>query len=36
MAQDGIKIDNYLESLKLSEEEYKDKHVKPVALKRLQ
>jgi hypothetical protein len=27
---------DYLESLKLSEEQYKDTHVKPVALKRTQ
>jgi hypothetical protein len=36
MLQDGIKISDYLESLKLSPEQYKEVHVKPVALKRLQ
>jgi FKBP-type peptidyl-prolyl cis-trans isomerase (trigger factor) len=36
MWNDGIKISDYLESLKLSDEQYKEKHVKPVALKRLQ
>lgn len=36
MAQDWLEMINYLESLKLSEEQYKDNHVKPVALKRLQ
>lgn len=36
MAQDNIKMSDYLESLKLDEEQYKEKHVKEVALKRLQ
>ncbi len=36
VSQDGVKMDDYLMSLKLSEEEYKDKNVAPVALKRLQ
>jgi trigger factor len=31
-----VQINHYLESLKLSEEEYKAKHVQPTALKRLQ
>ncbi len=34
--KDGMKVSDYLESLKLSEEDYKDKHVKNTALKRLQ
>lgn len=36
MANDQIKMSDYLESLKLDEETYKENHVKPVALKRLQ
>jgi len=36
LTKDNIKPAHYFESLKLSEEEYKDKHVKPVAIKRLQ
>lgn len=36
MAQSGIKMADYLESLKLSEEVYKENHVKENALKRLQ
>lgn len=36
MAQDNIKMSDYLESLKLDEDEYKEKHVKEAALKRLQ
>ncbi|USN58070.1 MAG: hypothetical protein H6767_07110 [Candidatus Peribacteria bacterium] len=36
ITKDGIKIGHYLESLKLTEEEYKEKNVQPVALKRLQ
>lgn len=36
MAQNGIKMSDYLESLKLSEEAYKENHVKEQALKRLQ
>ncbi|MCP4523038.1 MAG: trigger factor, partial [Candidatus Gracilibacteria bacterium] len=36
LTKDGVKIGNYLESLKLSEEEYKEKNVKPIAKKRLQ
>jgi len=35
MAQDWIKMKDYLESLKMSEEEYIEKQVKPVARKRL-
>ncbi len=36
MASQNIKVADYLESLKMSEEEYKEKHVKETALKRLQ
>jgi trigger factor len=36
MSQDNVKMADYLESLKLDEEGYKEAHVKPVALKRLQ
>lgn len=36
MANDNIKMSDYLESLKMDDESYKDVHVKPVALKRLQ
>ena len=36
MAQNGIKMADYLESLKLTEEAYKDQHVKETELKRLQ
>jgi len=36
MSQDNIVMKDYLESLKMTEEEYKEKQVKPVALKRLQ
>jgi len=36
MANDNIKMSDYLESLKLDEEAYKENHVKEVALKRLQ
>lgn len=36
MAQSGVKMPNYLESLKMTEEEYKEKHVKETALRRLQ
>jgi hypothetical protein len=36
MANDNVKMSDYLESLKLDEESYKEIHVKPVALKRLQ
>ncbi len=36
MAQDNIKMWDYLESLKMSEEQYMDTNVKPVALRRLQ
>jgi len=36
MANDQIKMSDYLESLKLDEEAYKENHVKSVALKRLQ
>jgi hypothetical protein len=30
-----MKVSDYLDSLKMSEEEYKEKNVKPIALKRL-
>ena len=36
MSEQGVKMENYLESLKLTEEEYKENHVKADALKRLQ
>ena len=36
MSQDNIKMNDYLESLKMSEEDYKEQHVKATALKRLQ
>ena len=36
MQGDEIKMSDYLESLKMSEEQYKETHVVPVALKRLQ
>jgi len=36
MAQDNVVMKDYLESLKMSEEEYKETNVRPVALKRLQ
>ncbi len=36
MGQDNIKMNDYLESLKMSEEDYKEQHVKATALKRLQ
>lgn len=36
MKEDNVKMEDYLESLKMSEEEYKEKHVKATALKRLQ
>jgi len=35
IAKDWVKVSNYLESLKMSEEEYKEKNVKPIAMKRL-
>ena len=35
MARQGIKMKDYLESLKLTEEEYKEKHLKADAIKRL-
>lgn len=35
ITKDGIKVNDYLESLKMSEEDYKEKNVKPIALKRL-
>jgi trigger factor len=36
MSKDGVQMAHYLESLRLSEEEYKEKNVKQVAMKRLQ
>lgn len=36
LAQQNVKMADYLESLKLTEEEYKQKHVKESAVKRLQ
>ena len=36
MAQDNVKMADYLESLKMDEDTYKETNVKPVALKRLQ
>lgn len=36
ISKDGVNMGNYLESLKMSEEEYKEKNVQPTALKRLQ
>ena len=36
ISKDGVNIAHYLESLKLSEEEYKEKNVKPTARKWLQ
>lgn len=36
VTNDGIKMHDYLESLKMSEEDYKEKNVRPVAIKRLQ
>ncbi|MCH2188817.1 trigger factor [Candidatus Gracilibacteria bacterium] len=36
ISQDGVKMGDYLESLKLTEDDYKAQHVAPVALKRLQ
>ncbi len=36
LTKDNLKMVDYLESLKLSEEEYKEKNVKPIATKRLQ
>lgn len=34
--KDGVKVSDYLESLGLSEKEYKEKHIKETAIKRLQ
>ena len=36
ITKDNLKISDYLDSLKMDEETYKDVNVKPVALKRLQ
>jgi FKBP-type peptidyl-prolyl cis-trans isomerase (trigger factor) len=35
LGKDNVRIQDYLESLKMSEEEYKEKTVKPIAEKRL-
>jgi len=35
ISKDWLKVSDYLESLKMSEEEYKEKNVKPIAIKRL-
>lgn len=36
VSKDGIKMSDYIESLKMTEETYKEANVKPVALKRLE
>lgn len=36
ITKDGMKVSDYLESLKMDEEKYKEENVKPIALKRLQ
>jgi trigger factor len=36
ITKDGLKVADYLESLKMDEEQYKEVNVKPIALKRLQ
>ncbi|MFK7780379.1 MAG: trigger factor [Candidatus Gracilibacteria bacterium] len=36
ITKDGMKVADYLESLKMDEEQYKEVNVKPIALKRLQ
>ncbi len=36
VSQDGVKMSDYLESLRLTEEQYKENHVAATALKRLQ
>lgn len=36
ITKDGMKVDDYLESLKMDEEQYKEVNVKPIATKRLQ
>jgi len=36
ISKDGVKISDYMDSLGLSEEQYKQQHVAPTALKRLQ
>lgn len=36
VSKDGVKMEHYLESLKMTEEQYKEKNVTPSALKRLQ
>jgi len=36
ITKDGVKVEDYLASLGLSETEYKEQHIKPTAIKRLQ
>jgi len=36
LGKDGIRTEDYLASLQLSEEDYKEKNVKPIAIKRLE
>ena len=36
LAKDEVKVNDYLESLKMTEEQYKEQNVQPTALKRLQ
>lgn len=36
ITKDGLKVSDYLESLRMDEETYKENNVKPIALKRLQ
>lgn len=36
LGRDNVRMQDYLESLKMSEEEYKEKNVKPIALRRLE
>jgi FKBP-type peptidyl-prolyl cis-trans isomerase (trigger factor) len=36
ITKDGLKVSDYLDSLKMDEQTYKDTNVKPIALKRLQ
>lgn len=35
IAKDGVKVADYIASLGITEEEYKEKHVQPTAIKRL-
>jgi len=36
LEKDGIRTEDYLASLQLSEEDYKEKNVRPIAIKRLE